>query len=260
MKALSLAALVLLAGCFGDDPGTVNVDEDDGEPAPPGQEDPGVGPTPPAEPAPMLVDFHYEGCVGLEAVLAMDLETARSAVPEGYTVLEVDGAATAEVRWLTCERFYTAAAEVNNTVYGYVAVAIDPPNGEASAFYRTSMLVQEDIMETLWAAAGYALVVDDMTYETTQVDAGPVSLGRYVTGFGDFGAEVLGALRSSDERSITMYTDTNAGTLIWTGHEAVDVHEGQGTIEGTGGELQSIRIVLDGVYGDNDLWLHPAAS
>lgn len=224
-----IVVALLLSGCLGLDPG--RADPPGQQPNPEPTTEPG-GPGEPIEPEPeqptgpqaMLLDYAYHDCQGYDGQWRVPGATAQAVVPEAFTVAEDQnpmGSATVRYTWLACASFTTPTANVTDTVFGFVAVAIEAAGAEADEhWYLLHMLTQDDVMEKLWTAAGYDVVVGDFALALNIVDGGVVAPGSYDISLGDYSATgAVTAFEAATDANVAMYTQTEEGILIWTGEK-----------------------------------------
>lgn len=219
MRVALLLLMVVLSGCFGG--------SNESAPQPSATTTTTTGPPLPLAPGPladlpMLVAFDYVDCTGYEGLFPVDAVAAQALLPAGYTVRTETNAlgatATLQVLWLGCEGFRTAAAVVNQTAYGTIAIAVEPLGAESDAWYRLRILSRADIMETLWTAAGYDLYVGEPGQTSVGVDLGLAAPGQSAASFGDYNFAGLATVRLSDApATFTHHTESELGRLEWTG-------------------------------------------
>lgn len=275
--SVRIAALLItlaLAGCLGgsDDGGGDGSDgQEDGTTPPPDD-----GTTPPRDPSgpdpaqvgrvAMLTDFDYVDCAGLEVRFQPPLEAAQEVLPEGYEASALDGPlqqrADVEYVFARCDAFSTISRTFNDTMFGHLAIRIEPPADAGDAdehWYRVAMFAEPGLMTLVWEQAGYDVYTANLTRPETPVGASIV--------FGDYEALGLGTTEtSSDATARIHHTVTGDGVLEWTG-----------TFEATGMALQGTFSVADddpladawedrtapvtytlyeaAQWTDNDLWL-----
>ncbi|MGB1586567.1 MAG: hypothetical protein ACPHID_05945 [Thermoplasmatota archaeon] len=264
MRVLAVLCLLLLTGCLGLDPGrqdppgqqTTSTTSTTTAPAP----TPGV---PPAGPIALLLDFEYTGCEGFEANVLVPTADAQTLLPEGYTADELPGVDSTPVqyRFVQCD-FRTPTAQVNQTIFGSVAIGLasSPVEGDA---YLLQMLTQEDVMAQLWTAAGYALHTGVWS-RTVTGDAMGGPLGLHDVSLGDYQAQVVASTTGSASSGFETYlTETEQGRLVWTMTETVEaeaVATGSFTAPeplAQDGTQSGLRVLLDVSYTDIDLFLTP---
>ncbi len=288
LAIVTLATLVLLAGCSGP-PGLERDSKGSGgSSTDPGGGSDGPGPNGGGDPAPptqngpheiaMLLDFDLLNCTGFEAVTYRSASAVQSVLPEGYTALiQTDSTGSEGVPvqyvWTACSSLETPTTFVNNTVFGYVSARIEPPAQSVEAsehWFRLRMLAQEDILAALWQAAGYEVIVGDYSDSTTAtpLPGGSTLPEARTIRLGDYQAQGLASVSSGVEAiSTAQYTEIEGGRLVWTGQfdsESFRGFTGQwsfpaddpfGTDPSDSADPLSMRYVDSVSWLDNDLWL-----
>lgn len=286
LLAVAVVLAVTLAGCSAP-PGLERdgpTDRDDGPPGPGGDGTDLPRPEQPERLA-MLLSFGLEDCTGLESSVSLEPEAAQAALPEGYTVATSEApsgaVATARYVWAHCGGLRTPTATVNDTAFGAVALRIEAPQDAADAdehWYRFRVLAQDDLLRSLWVAAGYDVAVGEYA-DVSQVAATPaggtapedrdVRLGGYAgQGLASVPMTPLGPLVEAH------YTETEGGRLEWVGRYAPStVRTFAGTLErpaddplggvptatGPPGVVLSQRYLDAAAWLETDLWLRPTA-
>ncbi len=289
--AVALLLAVVLAGCSGppgfesDKPssgggvGTGGGTGTGGDP----DDEPGAPVVPRPARVAMLLGFDLVDCSGVENLGILDAEVVQAALPSGYEVLpadDLDGLPKAVVQyvWASCGALRTPSATVNDTVFGFVSVAIEPPADALAAdehWYRLRMLTQDDVLATLWTAAGYDVATS--TYADTSVIAGSpiggngledrdVSLGGYRVR----GALTIGA--PDEPVRAAHYTEVASGRLEWSGSFHIDAFRPLlGTLEvaaddpfsdawASSLDRANQRYLDDAAWTSNNLWLRAPAG
>ena len=210
MRAALVTLAMVLAGCFGGGGGGTST------PTPTTTDTPGPGDNATPQPIAMLLDFAYTGCRGIGVLATADTAEVQAALPPGYTAVpDLEGGTVVDYVWWACDVFATAASQVNETVLGFIIAHASAPDG-SSVFYLLRMLVQDDILRTVWDVAGYDLYVGAYGYEGTP-DLAPLPEVRRVVSFAELQVDGVGWQAAEvTEGPIEMWTETAAGRLEWT--------------------------------------------
>lgn len=197
-----LLAVLLLAGCTSDDP--------EPRPTAPPTTTTTTAP-PPVVPEvveiPLLLDFTYVDCVGMEVHAQVDPDAARALVPERYDLHvranDIDDSQFATARWriLQCPTFTVGSGAFNDTTHGDVALQIRPhdvgvvESGD-SEWYRLRVFSEDSNIAAAWEASGYDVVRGDAV--PTIGGAAPLTQrsitfpGYAMDAYGDVGSATLG--------------------------------------------------------------------
>lgn len=279
---------VVLAGCSGppglEDRGPADRPGDgsgrDGGGA--GSDDDGGGFQPPAdqpERVAMLLSFGLEDCTGLESFVSLDADAAQALLPDGYAVATSDGAsgpvATARYVWASCGGLRTPTAFVNDTVFGSVSLQIEAPESAADAeehWYRFRVMAQDDLLLSLWVAAGYDVALGEYQDESSLSGSplGGANVEDRSVRLAGYGGQGLAAVPGGPTSVRTaQYTETLGGRLEWIGEfQATSYRELQGTLEvppddpladvplapGSPSEVLRQRYLDEAHWSATDLW------
>lgn len=234
VRIAALLIVLALAGCLGGGDGEGGGDgdrdgdrgDDDGNggtPPPPDdgtkppRDPPGPNPDTPAEPLALLTGFDYTDCAGLEVRFQPSLDAAQDVLPEGYEALAVDGPieqrADVEYVFARCDGFSTLSSAFNDTMFGHLAIRIEPPADAGDAdehWYRVTMFAEPGLMTLVWEQAGYDVYTANLTRPET-----PVGTSIAFDGYDALGLATTDA--SSDATVRAHHTVTDDGVLEWTG-------------------------------------------